>query len=75
MSDEAGQIKLEEVRKLELGPDDVLVLKVANDMPMHDIAIARDELSERFPEHRIICLVGAVDLEVVRRTDGAAADG
>lgn len=61
MTDIAG-----EVRRHDLQPGDILVLRVDGSLSAYDAALLRDRMRAEFPAHQCVILGNGVDLEVVR---------
>lgn len=71
-------VDLDELRRLELGDDDVLVLRLAHLPTPEECDRLAAELERIFPENRALILGPGADLEVITPTaataDALAAD-
>ncbi len=59
-----------EIAKLELGPEDVLVVHVDDPLPEYEAAHLRANVEEAFPGHRALVMAGC-DLAVARESNHA----
>ena len=69
----AGRLTLAElldlitVERLELGPDDVLVLKCPYALALADVDTLKDQVREHIPDTPVIVIDGATDIATVRK--------
>lgn len=57
---------IRDVRRLQLGPDDKLVVRVTRPLTEEFVTVIHEQVKARFPAHEVIVLNPDVDLTVIR---------